>query len=66
MTRKQLASAALAAVVVCAGIGHWMASVSAQSGDQTRMPAFEVDATWPRLPNSLVPGQVLFEGLVPA
>jgi DNA-binding beta-propeller fold protein YncE len=57
MTRKQLASSALAAFVVCAGVGLRMASIAAQGADQ-KMPAFEVDTAWPRLPNNWVLGQV--------
>src|SRR5262245_21641378 len=56
MTRKQLASTLLAALVVCAGVGYRIATVAAQAAD-TRMPAFEVDRTFPRLPNNWVLGQ---------
>ena len=45
--------------VMCGALGLGIASVSAQRAtDQTKMPVFEVDATWPRLPNDWVMGQV--------
>jgi len=58
MTASFLTKRAVAFVVFAASV-QGLVLVAAQRGaNQTRMPVFEVDATWPRLPNNWVMGQV--------
>jgi hypothetical protein len=50
---------AVAGVAVSAGARlPWTAGVAAQSPGTSRVPVFELDTAWPKLPNNWVPGQV--------
>ena len=54
MTRRTLTGIAITAVVT-AGLAHLTPRLTAQA--PAPMPAFEVDASWPKLPNNWVLGQ---------
>src|SRR5436309_5668646 len=60
MNKKWLAGFALVACVIVAGMSSWTVgtSAAAQEGSSRRYPTFEIDTTWPKLPNDMVFGNV--------
>ena len=61
MTKKMkwLADFALIAILFGAGLGsHFMGRAAAQNSAAIKYPTFEVDTTWPQLPNNWVVGNV--------
>jgi hypothetical protein len=59
-TNKWLKDVALLAILIAAGLSPWIfrKAVAAQNSSATKYPVFEVDATWPQLPNNWVIGNV--------
>jgi DNA-binding beta-propeller fold protein YncE len=56
MTRRF--AAARAALVFAVSCGLWMSTASAQQSSTLKPPMFEVDASWPVVPNNWVLGEV--------
>src|SRR4029077_2363721 len=59
-TNKWLKDFALLAILIAAGLSPWIfrKAVAAQNSSATKYPVFEVDATWPQLPNNWAIGNV--------
>src|ERR1700688_2797983 len=61
MTKKMklLADFALVTLLIAAGLSwHVMGRAAAQNSGAVKYPTFEVDTTWPQLPNNWVTGNV--------
>src|ERR1700674_3556650 len=60
MKKKWLASFAFLAILIAAGLGPWIfrMTVSAQNSGAVKYPTFQVDPSWPQLPNNWVIGNV--------
>src|ERR1700730_13890992 len=60
INRNRLPGFVLVALAIAAGMSPriFIRAVSAQSGSASKIPIFEVDTTWPPLPNNWVLGNV--------